>query len=247
MRPLIVTSLMVLGLIALITACQPQITSFEECAAAGYPVMESYPRQCNAQGQTFVENVTSLPEIAYHECTQAEKDAKVCTAQYDPVCAIVDNGIRCITTPCPSTDAVTSSTGCTACASQAYGYYPGECEDQTFVVCTASEKGFDPEQYAKEQGGICVDICPGNYDSYVTQIGISLCIQHYGEDEIRYWQTCTRSSASCRCVKAYETTGGKQISDPKYRCVPETYAERMLFRGGLDSLDENGDQSVMIA
>jgi hypothetical protein len=34
------------------------ITTFEECAAAGYPVMESYPRQCRTPGppgQTFVE------------------------------------------------------------------------------------------------------------------------------------------------------------------------------------------------
>ena len=31
------------------------IRSFEECAAAGYPVMESYPRQCRAEGNTYVE------------------------------------------------------------------------------------------------------------------------------------------------------------------------------------------------
>lgn len=34
------------------------ITTFEECAAAGYPVMESYPRQCRTpgpSGQTFTE------------------------------------------------------------------------------------------------------------------------------------------------------------------------------------------------
>jgi hypothetical protein len=34
------------------------ITSFAECVAAGNPVMESYPRRCNAQGQTFVEDFT---------------------------------------------------------------------------------------------------------------------------------------------------------------------------------------------
>ncbi len=36
-----------------------EITSFEECAAAGNPIMESYPRQCRADGRTFVEE---LPE-----------------------------------------------------------------------------------------------------------------------------------------------------------------------------------------
>ncbi len=33
------------------------ITSFAECAAAGNPVMESYPRQCRSGGKTFVEEL----------------------------------------------------------------------------------------------------------------------------------------------------------------------------------------------
>ncbi len=32
-----------------------EITNFEECAKAGNPVMESYPRQCAANGKTFTE------------------------------------------------------------------------------------------------------------------------------------------------------------------------------------------------
>ncbi|MBU0645857.1 hypothetical protein KJ611_00020 [Patescibacteria group bacterium] len=32
-----------------------RVTNFEECVAAGNPVMESYPRQCRADDQTFVE------------------------------------------------------------------------------------------------------------------------------------------------------------------------------------------------
>lgn len=39
-----------------------EITNFEECAAAGNLVAESYPRQCStADGQHFVEDV-ELPE-----------------------------------------------------------------------------------------------------------------------------------------------------------------------------------------
>ena len=36
---------------------QINISNFEECATAGNPVMESYPRQCRANGQTFVEEI----------------------------------------------------------------------------------------------------------------------------------------------------------------------------------------------
>lgn len=34
------------------------IDSFESCVAAGYPVMESYPAQCIANGQTFIEDIS---------------------------------------------------------------------------------------------------------------------------------------------------------------------------------------------
>lgn len=36
----------------------PRVTNFEECAAAGNPVMESYPRQCRTpDGSHFVESI----------------------------------------------------------------------------------------------------------------------------------------------------------------------------------------------
>ncbi|MGH7960514.1 MAG: hypothetical protein ACRERD_01655, partial [Candidatus Binatia bacterium] len=36
---------------------QGNINSFDECAGAGNPVMESYPRQCRTpEGKTFVED-----------------------------------------------------------------------------------------------------------------------------------------------------------------------------------------------
>lgn len=40
--------------------CKTQpITNFDECARAGYPIMESYPRQCRAEGKTFVEEAVT--------------------------------------------------------------------------------------------------------------------------------------------------------------------------------------------
>jgi hypothetical protein len=41
----------------------PQVNNFEECAKAGYAVMESYPRQCrDAKGQLFFETVIEQPK-----------------------------------------------------------------------------------------------------------------------------------------------------------------------------------------
>jgi hypothetical protein len=34
-----------------------EINNFEDCVAAGNPVMESYPRQCRANEETFVEDI----------------------------------------------------------------------------------------------------------------------------------------------------------------------------------------------
>jgi len=34
-----------------------QISNFEECAAAGNPIMESYPEQCTANGKTYTKEI----------------------------------------------------------------------------------------------------------------------------------------------------------------------------------------------
>lgn len=62
----------------------------------------------------------------YVACTEPRPE--MCTMQYDPVCAEVDTGIRCITEPCPSTEWKTYGNGCSACGdADVLGYVPGEC------------------------------------------------------------------------------------------------------------------------
>jgi hypothetical protein len=52
------------------TACMKQIRSFDECVAAGYPVMESYPRQCRVPGGPgFTEQVPA--PLTAGSCTAA--------------------------------------------------------------------------------------------------------------------------------------------------------------------------------
>tara|TARA_Y100000310_G_scaffold70474_1_gene66161 strand:- start:20551 stop:20733 length:183 start_codon:yes stop_codon:yes gene_type:complete len=59
MNKIILTTFILI--IIFISGCS-EITNFEECAAAGNPIMESYPRQCRANGITFVEEV-DIPTI----------------------------------------------------------------------------------------------------------------------------------------------------------------------------------------
>ena len=55
----LITTIIVVALIAVgfyvSTRGENKVTSFQECVEAGNPVMESSPRQCSSDGQTFVE------------------------------------------------------------------------------------------------------------------------------------------------------------------------------------------------
>lgn len=93
------------------------IANFAECAAAGYPVAESYPRQCRADGKTFIEVIE--PTL----CTGERPE--VCAEIYDPVCAKVN--IQCIKAPCNPINE-TFPNACRACANNLVdSYVAGEC------------------------------------------------------------------------------------------------------------------------
>jgi len=54
---------------------------------------------------------------------------EICTHDYRPVCGLRDTGIRCVTTPCDSTEWKTYSNACTACSDPSVERYrPGACE-----------------------------------------------------------------------------------------------------------------------
>ncbi len=113
------------------------ISSFDECAAAGNPVLESYPRQCNTlDGQHFVEDVKDDNATAGGGNTQAgevactvEQRGLLCTQQFEPVCGLVQ--VQCITAPCPPLIPKTFGNACTACSNElVLSYTGGECRSE---------------------------------------------------------------------------------------------------------------------
>ncbi len=61
----ILASIILILLVVGISGCTKlkSINSFEDCVNAGNPVMESYPRQCRANGETFTEELESKMTI----------------------------------------------------------------------------------------------------------------------------------------------------------------------------------------
>ena len=191
----------------------------------------------------------------YTDCIEPRPE--FCTEQYDPVCADVDTGIRCITEPCPSTERETYSNACSACADEkVYGYVPGECStsedslpDDTPEVGKLSARCDDAPDWVRDGDFLenydCVESCP--QESYSTQIGLEVCIELLDKEYFESLPKCTESSSTCDCINPASTTDNQEL-DLGFRCVDnENYKNRMIHYSGLCRLDENGDESCMIA
>ena len=82
---------------------------------------------CQSNTKNGADVPISTKPKGFIECKDPRPE--ICTREYRPVCATRDTGIRCITTPCPSTEKVTKATACTACAdTKVFGYTAGACE-----------------------------------------------------------------------------------------------------------------------
>ncbi len=113
----------------LLAACSPAspatpgdektVSSFEECVAAGHPVMESLPRQCRHGDQNFVEPA----EIPAPPVT----NERPCTKEYMPVCGEIQ--VQCITTPCNPVK-TTFGNRCEAENAKAANIVEGACVDE---------------------------------------------------------------------------------------------------------------------
>lgn len=103
---------------ACISACRPapgENPDTTSNTAAATPVIEY------SQGTESVDR--------WHACDDPRPE--ICTHRYQPVCGLTDTGVRCITTPCPSTGTKTFGNACVACSDESVSaYYPGECDSE---------------------------------------------------------------------------------------------------------------------
>ncbi|MEZ5447725.1 MAG: hypothetical protein R3E89_01400 [Thiolinea sp.] len=104
------------ALVVVLAACVQLGASEREDVAAAPPAKPVQDAVARLKGD-FIQCNTPRPEICYEI--------------YQPVCAVRDNGVRCITTPCPATEQASYSNDCQACADPAViGFVKGgRCED----------------------------------------------------------------------------------------------------------------------
>jgi hypothetical protein len=109
------------GLILLLAALLP-------AACARTPVAPSDPGPPPPVVTTPVTEATPTEPPATVAC--GPHRYADCTMDYRPVCATRDTGIRCITTPCPSSEQKTFSNGCSACRDpKVSDYREGACPE----------------------------------------------------------------------------------------------------------------------
>ena len=70
--------LVVLVILGFLIPSKPKVESFDECVAAGNPVMESYPGKCKDNGNTFTEEHCSSGEyvLTLEIAKQIAKDSE---------------------------------------------------------------------------------------------------------------------------------------------------------------------------
>jgi hypothetical protein len=72
----------------------------------------------------------AIAEAASDTIECVDPRSPICTRDYRPVCGLRDTGIRCVTTPCDSTEWKTYSNACTARSDASVERYrPGACDD----------------------------------------------------------------------------------------------------------------------
>lgn len=188
----------------------------------------------------------------FTECGDSRPE--VCTLQYDPVCAVIDTGVRCVTEPCPSYEIQTMGNSCSACSNtNVIGYIPGECAVDREDGSDQMFPGEGEFVLCKDGGCQIVDECPAGYDEFASQIGPA-CQRAVTKQLVEQWEMCETSLACSEdefCTFIDHGTSDRQFKwdspEEAWRCMPQDYNSYLIHGSGMTTRDEFGRESTMIA
>jgi hypothetical protein len=135
--PFVTVALLSMALASALVSCtarQPGQPPAQATADAPAPA----PKPLAPSVEAPAHAPSAAPPVANAPAEGAAKPAKqldcpakrpeICTQQYQPVCASVDTGIRCIKAPCPSGEQREFSNWCVACTNpKVTTYVDGPC------------------------------------------------------------------------------------------------------------------------
>jgi len=210
---------------AFLIGCTPtqEITNFEQCVAAGNPVMESFPRQCRAGENTFTEQLAGgdrdehgcIGSAGYSWCESKQK----CLRLWEEDCTDENQNMPALKTYCTEEqkaaemctmeyapvcgdDGITYGNKCTACGSKEIEYYTnGECRN--------------PNKLTIEQALIIAE------DSECTAKGTLVETYFYNENSKTWWidlnmkDEFKKNGCSPACVVSEET----KTAEINWRCT----------------------------
>ncbi len=173
-------AIFIIGIIALLflASCsegpekkvEKRIASFDECVAAGNPVMESYPRQCRADGELFVEKIDRAPENTADVSCATDDDCE--TPMEYLIRSDCPYSSKCIEGRCEIVCRFPESDGTGASS---------ECPDPRPEMCTMD---FDPVCGYSEQTIYCIRApCP----PIVTKKTYGNACTACADSKVTYW------------------------------------------------------------
>ncbi|MCA9628519.1 MAG: hypothetical protein KC766_12665 [Myxococcales bacterium] len=112
-------------------AAQPPLPTSEVTTPSATATATEAPTPSAEPSAEPPQDAGTTGSDGFVQCPPRKPDAGpvMCTKEYMPVCGLVDTGVRCITTPCPSATKRTFGNKCEACgAEKVIGYTPGACE-----------------------------------------------------------------------------------------------------------------------
>jgi eight-cysteine-cluster-containing protein len=125
---LLASVVLLIGLLAFNSS--KEIKNFEECEAAGYPILESYPRQCKTpEGKTFVEDIDEPGEDSEDPDEDQSPEEQAESEDYYGR----STNYSCTT----DTDCEVNGCGMEICK--------GTAEEELFSICIAQEKPLPDE------------------------------------------------------------------------------------------------------
>jgi hypothetical protein len=88
----VLPALLILSCLSACGAGKSEITSYDECVAAGHPQLKTYPGQCvMPNGTRFVQPIPDPPAVCQHQCGNGQCQEMVCMGSGCPCAETAEN------------------------------------------------------------------------------------------------------------------------------------------------------------